>query len=141
MDFSIIISRILIISLVLVLESIYAITLCFIFISLVFYRFITYFTVIFIKSLLLSSTIRPFILRHIIYTHSLGYVLGNWSISRLYLIMACLYLILTGIYNIIDISLVKEARARAARLSLINLLPMFLGGGYKTSARLLSMSL
>ncbi|KAJ6168716.1 hypothetical protein N7497_001559 [Penicillium chrysogenum] len=52
-----------------------------------------------------------------------------------------LYFAGTGICNVVRVDSVQDAGKRAAKLSLINLFPMFLGGGYEFSARLLGVSL
>ncbi|KAA8649652.1 uncharacterized protein ATNIH1004_002323 [Aspergillus tanneri] len=51
------------------------------------------------------------------------------------------YLVGNGACNFIGVQSLSEAGSRAARLSLINLIPMFISGGYEFGARLLGVSL
>lgn len=98
-----------------------------------------------VSSLLSSSALRshvgPFILNHIIYARSNYHFLGLGSISRSRLTLTILYYVGTGICNYIGVHTIEDAGKRAARLSLVNLIPMFLGGGYEFGARLLAISL
>ena len=94
-----------------------------------------------IVTFLLSSHVRPFILNHIIYAHSYYHFIGLGSISRSRFILTTLYYIGTGICNCIGVHTIDDAAKRAARLSIVNLIPMFLGGGYEFGARLLGISL
>lgn len=94
-----------------------------------------------LSSKILYSHLRPFILKHIIYARSYYRFLGFGSISRSHFILTTLYYIGTGIFNGFGVYTIEDAGTRAARLSLINLIPMFLGGGYEFGARLLGISL
>jgi len=89
----------------------------------------------------LSSHVRPFLLRHVIYARSYWRFLGFGCTSRIHLIFAVAYFACNCICNVVRVHSVQDAGNRAAKLSLINLIPMFLGGGYEFTARLLGVSL
>jgi hypothetical protein len=93
------------------------------------------------SSSVLCSHVGPFILNHLIYAQSNYHFLGFGSISRSHFILTTLYYIGTGICNCIGVHTIEDAGRRAARLSIVNLIPMFLGGGYEFGARLLGISL
>ncbi|KAJ5084788.1 hypothetical protein NUU61_009367 [Penicillium alfredii] len=57
------------------------------------------------------------------------------------MVFILLYLSGTVTCNVVQIHTVADAGTRAAKLSLINLIPIFLGGGYEFGARLLGTSL
>jgi hypothetical protein len=61
--------------------------------------------------------------------------------SLQHLIVTTAYLVGTGVCNFVGIQSLPEAGSRAARLSLINLISLFISGGYEFGARLLGVSL
>ncbi|KAE8397426.1 hypothetical protein BDV37DRAFT_276930 [Aspergillus pseudonomiae] len=61
--------------------------------------------------------------------------------SPLHLLLTLAYLVGTGVCNLIGVQSLREAGSRAALLSLINLIPLFISGGYEFGARILSISL
>lgn len=65
----------------------------------------------------------------------------SWLPSPFHLICAIIYLIWTGICNIWRVQSIHQAGSRAAYLALINLIPMFLSGGYEFGASLLGVTL
>lgn len=69
--------------------------------------------------------------------------LGFWGRlpSPFHLICAIIYLVWTGICNVVKVRSTSETGSRAAHLALINLIPMFLSGGYEFGARLLGVTL
>lgn len=89
----------------------------------------------------ISSRVRPFLLRHVIYARSYWRFLGLGCTSRMHLILTVVYFAGTGICNVVRVHSIQDAGNRAAKLSLINLFPIFLGGGYEFTARLLGVSL
>jgi hypothetical protein len=91
----------------------------------------------------LSSHVRPFSLRHVIYSRPRWRFLGMGigCTSRMYLIFAVDYFACNCICNVVRVHSVQDAGNREAKLSLINLTPMFLGGGYGFNARLVGVSL
>lgn len=94
-----------------------------------------------LSSSVFHTHVRSFFLNHLVYARSYYRFLGPRSISRPHFILASLYYGITGIFNYIGIHNVEAAGKRAARISLVNLVPLFLGGGYEFGARLLGMSL
>lgn len=67
---------------------------------------------------------------------------GKYCLSSpLNIFLVVLFLSGMGACNTIGVQSLRGAGSRAARLSLINLLPMFLSGGYESGARLLGVSL
>lgn len=87
------------------------------------------------------SRLRAFLLNHVLYARSYWRFFGLGSTSRTHLLLTVLYFTCTGICNVIKVHSFESAGARAAKLSLINLVPMFLGGGYEFGARTLGVSL
>lgn len=87
------------------------------------------------------SRLRAFLLNHVFYARSYWRFFGLGSTSRTHLILTLLYFTCTGICNMVQVHSLESAGTRAAKLSLINLVPMFLGGGYEFGARLLGVSL
>ena len=65
----------------------------------------------------------------------------SWLPSPFHLICAIIYLVWTGICNVVKVRSIHEAGSRAAHMALINLIPMFLSGGYEFGARLLGVTL
>jgi hypothetical protein len=61
--------------------------------------------------------------------------------SPLRLVITMTYLAGTGVCNFVGVRSLPEAGSRAALLSSINLIPMFMSGGYEFGARLLGVSL
>lgn len=122
-------------------ETIYGFCFCLIITFVVTYRVITQLISIILKSSIMSSFIRPFFMRHFLYPSHRGYLLGIWSSSRLDLILVVLYFVLTSVCTAINVDSVDKATIRTGRLALINLLPLFLGGGYQFGASLLGISL
>ncbi|PIG83976.1 hypothetical protein AARAC_008633 [Aspergillus arachidicola] len=61
--------------------------------------------------------------------------------SPLRLLITITYLAGTGVCNFVGVRSLPEAGSRAALLSSINLIPMFMSGGYEFGARLLGVSL
>ena len=92
------------------------------------------------QSTILSTYCRPFLLTNLVYpaSHS-GF--WSWLPSPLHLVLMVLYSVGTGVCNLIGVQSVSEAGSRAARLSLANLVPMFLSGGFEFGSRLLGVSL
>lgn len=91
-------------------------------------------------STILSTYCRPFLLTNLVYpaSHS-GF--WSWLPPPLHLVLMVLYSVGTGVCNLIGVQSVSEAGSRAARLSLANLVPMFLSGGFEFGSRLLGVSL
>lgn len=89
----------------------------------------------------LYCRIRPYLLRHVIYARFYWTFLGLGSTSRFHLILAISYIAGTGVCNFVQVDTLQAAGKRAAKLSLINLIPMFLGGSYEFGARILGVSL
>lgn len=110
-------------------EGIYSITIGIIIVSLILYHLAR--NVFYI----LSSKFQRFFLVHVIYGR------GLQPISRLQVAIATLYVAGNAICNLVGIHSISDASKRAARLSLINLMPMFMGGGHEYGARLLGTSL
>lgn len=122
-------------------EAIYGAVVGFIAFSFLLYR-LTLCTCSFLStSPFLSSRVRPFLLRHVIYARSYWRFLRFGCTSRTHLIFTVIYFAGTGVCNVVRVHSVQDAGKRAAKLSLINLFPMFLGGGYEFAARLLGISL
>ena len=65
----------------------------------------------------------------------------SWLPSPFHLICAIIYLVWTGICNILKVQSIHKVGSRAAHMSLINLIPMFLSGGYEFGGRLLGVTL
>lgn len=122
-------------------EAIYGVILGLAALLFVLYRLILCICSFLSTSPFLSSRVRPFLLRHVIYARPYWHFLGLGCTSRTHLILMVLYFAGTGICNVVRVDSVQDAGKRAAKLSLINLFPMFLGGGYEFSARLLGVSL
>jgi hypothetical protein len=99
-----------------------------------------YHSVVYISSSLYCR-IRPYLLRHVIYARIYWAFLGFGSTSRLHLMLAILYIAGTGVCNFVQVDTLQAAGKRAAKLSLINLIPMFMGGSYEFGARILGVSL
>lgn len=91
-------------------------------------------------STVLSAHFRPFLLANLVYPISHT---GFWGLlpSPLHLILMVLYSVGTGVCNFAGVQSMSEAGTRAARLSLVNLIPMFLSGGYEFGSRVLGVSL
>ena len=94
-----------------------------------------------LSSSVFHAHVRSFFLNHIIYARLYYRFLGPRSILRPHFILVSLYYSITNIFNYIGIHNVKAAEKRATRISLINLVPLFLGDNYKFGARLLGISL
>jgi hypothetical protein len=122
-------------------EAIYGSVICFAILLFLLCNLTIRIATFLLSSSVLCSHVRPFILNHIIYAQSYYHFLGFGSISRSRFILTTLYYIGTGICNAIGVHNIGDAGKRAARLSIVNLIPMFLGGGYEFGARLLGISL
>ena len=115
-------------------EKIYSVIFGGIFLVLIIYRTANG------LSPILSTYCRRFFLANLVHPIShRGF--WSWLPSPLHLIFMVLYSVGTGVCNVIGVQSFPEAGSRAARLSLMNLMPLFLSGGYEFGARLLSMSL
>ncbi|KAL4888213.1 hypothetical protein BDV59DRAFT_196626 [Aspergillus ambiguus] len=68
---------------------------------------------------------------------------GLWRFlpSPFHLLCAGIYMISTGVCTVVKVGSRNEAGTRAAYLALINLIPLFLSGGYEFGARLLGVTL
>lgn len=122
-------------------EAIYGAVVGFIAFSFLLYRLALCTCSFLSTSPFLSSRVRPFLLRHVVYARSYWRFLGFGCTSRTHLIFTVVYFAGTGVSNVVRVHSVQDAGKRAAKLSLINLCPMFLGGGYEFAARLLGVSL
>lgn len=122
-------------------EAIYGVVLGFIILSFMLYHLAIHTFSFLSTSPFLSSRVRPFLLGHIIYARSHWRFLGLGPTSRAHLILTALYVAGTITCNVLQVQSSQDAGKRAATLSLINLIPMFLGGGYEFGARLLGVSL
>jgi hypothetical protein len=122
-------------------EAIYRAVLGLTAFSFLLYRLTLYTCSFLSTSPFFSSRVRPFLLRHVIYARSYWRFLGFGCTSRMHTILTIVYYAGTGICNVVRVHSIQDAGNRAAKLSLINLFPMFLGGGYEFTARLLRISL
>lgn len=80
-------------------------------------------------------------LRYFSYPRPTWRLFGLSELSPLSMGLLFLYFLGTGACNFIGAQTVSERSTRAAHLSLINLLPLYLSGGPDVSARLLGISL
>lgn len=122
-------------------ESIYGAMLGFTIILLVLYNLSMRIYSFLSTSAFISCHVRPTLLSPVIYARSYWCSLRCGSTSRAHLILTFLHLTGTGICNIVQVYSIEDVGKRAAKLSLINLIPMFLGVGYVSGARLLGITL
>lgn len=83
---------------------------------------------------------RRFVLRYFLYPVTRKW-LANLLPSPLYVLLTISYFAGTIVCNVIRVRSLSDAGVRAGHLSLINLIPMYLSGGYEFGAYLLGVSL
>lgn len=93
------------------------------------------------RFLLYSKNVYHLFLRYFSYPRPTWRLFGLNELSPLRIWLLFLYFLGTGACNFIGTQTVSDRRSRAAHLSLINLLPLYLSGGPDVSARLLGISL
>ncbi|PYI23220.1 hypothetical protein BO99DRAFT_465866 [Aspergillus violaceofuscus CBS 115571] len=125
------------------LETVYLTSLLLPFILLFVYSCFRFVCYCFHNSILLFSSTTAYVLykKYLIYPRLNLPLLGINKLSPIQFLIVLIYSGLTCACNLLWVKTADQAASRAAKLSLINLLPLYLAGGHEFGARLLFIPL